>query len=69
MEFIAGIIVGVLICCLVKTRKKASGTFVIDLTDPMKDVCRFEMDESLNSIYTKDQILLNVKVYEDNTQN
>ena len=44
---------------------KPSGTFVIDLTDPMKDVCRFEMDESLESIYSKKQITLNLKTYGD----
>ena len=44
---------------------KPSGTFVIDLTDPMKDVCRFEMDESLETIYSKKQIVLNVKTYGD----
>ena len=42
---------------------KPSGTFVIDVSDPMKDICRFEMDESLDSIYSKKQILLNVRTY------
>ena len=44
---------------------KPSGTFVIDVSDPMKDVCRFEMTESLESIYSKKQIILNVKTYGD----
>ena len=48
-----------------KPQQKPSGTFVIDLTDPMKDVCRFEMDESLESICSKTQITLNVKTYGD----
>lgn len=67
MEFILGILIGGLLFWLFFERKKPSGTFVIDLTDPTKDVCRFEMDESLNSIYTKKRIVLNVKVFEDNS--
>ena len=50
-------------------RKKPSGTFVIDLRDPEKDVCRMEMDESLNDIYEKKQIILNVRVYEEDSLN
>lgn len=65
MEFLIGIFVGALLYYVFGERKKASGTFVIDTTDPEKDVCRFEMDESLNSIYMKRQILLNVRVYGD----
>lgn len=47
------------------SEQKPSGTFVIDVSDPMKDICRFEMDESLDSIYLKKQIVLNVKAYGD----
>jgi hypothetical protein len=65
MEFVIGIFVGALLYWVFGERKKASGTFVIDLTDPEKDVCRFEMDENLNSICMKKQIFLNVKVYEN----
>ena len=50
-----------------KPRTKPSGTFVIDVSDPMKDICRFEMDESLESIYLKKQIILNVKTYDDHS--
>lgn len=74
MDFILGFLIGGLIglsLMLISTSKtnKVSGTFVIDLRDPTKDICRFEMDESLNSIYSKKQITLNVKVYEDNSLN
>ena len=65
MEFLIGIFVGALLYYVFGVRKKASGTFVIDLTDPEKDVCRMDMDESLNDIYSKKQITLNVKVYEN----
>ena len=65
MDFIIGVFVGALLCYLLAGRKKVSGTFVFDTTDPEKDVCRFELDEDLNSIYMKKQIVLNVKVYDE----
>lgn len=67
MEFIVGIWVGLLLFYIFGVRKKPSGTFVIDLRDPEKDVCRLEMDDSLNDIYSKKQIILNVRVYEDDS--
>ena len=67
MEFIVGIWVGLLLFYVFGVRKKPSGTFVIDLRDPEKDVCRLEMDDSLNNIYSKKQIILNVRVYEDDS--
>lgn len=69
MEFLIGILVGALLYYVFGERKKASGTFVIDLRDPEKDVCRMEMDESLNDIYEKKRIVLNVRVYEDDSLN
>lgn len=69
VTFVIGILVGLLLYYVFGNRKKSSGTFVIDTTDPMKDICRFEMDESLNSIYSKKQIILKVRVIEDNSQN
>lgn len=65
VDFLIGIIVGAILLYAFGNRKKASGTFVIDTTDPTKDICRFEMDESLNEIYSKKQILLKVKVIEN----
>ena len=63
---VAGIIIGFWLSHFITTpTNKPSGTFVIDVSDPMKDVCRFEMEESLDSIYSKKQILLNVKTYGD----
>ena len=67
MEFIVGVWVGLLLFYVFGVRKKPSGTFVIDLRDPEKDVCRLEMDDSLNDIYSKKQIILNVRVYEDDS--
>ena len=67
MEFIVGVWVGLLLFYIFGVRKKPSGTFVIDLRDPEKDVCRLEMDDSLNDIYSKKRIILNVRVYEDDS--
>lgn len=67
MEFAVGIVIGLLLYYVFGSRKKASGTFVMDLTSPEKEVCRLEMDDSLNDIYFKKQIILNVRVYEDDS--
>lgn len=63
MDFIIGILVGGLLFYVFSERKKPSGTFIIDLSDPAKDVCRLELDENLNEIYEKKQIILNVKTF------
>ena len=65
MEFVIGIFVGGLLFWLFIDRKKPSGTFVIDFSDPLKDVCRLELDESINDIYHKKNILLKVKTYDE----
>ena len=68
MEFLIGIFVGLLLCYAFGTRKKTSGTFVIDFTDPVKDVCRLELEEDINDIYMRKQIILKVKTFEDISQ-
>ena len=68
MEFLIGIFVGALLFYVFAERKRASGTFVIDLSDPSKDVCRLELDESLNNIYTKKQVIFKVKAIESSSQ-
>ena len=62
MDFVIGIVVGIVLSYIFIqfTKKEPSGTFVIDLSDPMKDVCRLELDENIESIYTKKQIILNI---------
>lgn len=64
MEFLIGLFVGTIIaglfCYILSKRRKTSGTFIIDLTDPMKDICRLDLNESIDSIYIKKQIMLNV---------
>lgn len=67
MELIIGIFVGAMIYHVIVGRKRPVGTFVMDFTDPLKDVCRLELDRDLNEIYSKKHIYLQVKVYEDNS--
>ena len=63
---VVGVIIGFWLASFINKRdNKPSGTFVMDLTDPMKDVCTVELDECLESIYSKNQITLNVKTYGD----
>lgn len=74
MEFVIGIIVGFLIGATSfklytdKKNKKVSGSFIMDFTDPMKDICRLELEESLDSIYSKKRISLNVITHENSQQ-
>lgn len=74
MEFVIGVIVGVLIGATSfklytdKKNKKVSGSFIMDFTDPMKDICRLELEESLDSIYSKKRISLNVITHENSQQ-
>ena len=60
---IVGLVIGFSTRYILNKRIKPSGTFVIDVSDPMKDICRFEMNESLDTIYAKKQIVLDVKTY------
>ena len=45
-------------------RKIVAGTFHIDFSDPMKDVCNLELDTNLNDIYMMKQMILNIKTHE-----
>ena len=74
MEFVIGVIVGFLVGATSfklytdKKNKKVSGSFIMDFTDPMKDICRLELEESLDSIYSKKRISLNVITHENSQQ-
>lgn len=68
MEFLIGIFVGAFLYWVFCERKKSSGTFVIDFTDPTKDVCRLELDEDINIIYMKKCIMLNIKTLNTSQQ-
>lgn len=74
MEFVIGVIIGFLIGATSfklytdKKNKSVSGSFIMDFTDPMKDICRLELEESLDSIYSKKRISLNVITHENSQQ-
>lgn len=69
MDFLIGILIGLcvgVLCSYIfvkikKSKRKPSGVFVMDFSDPLKDVCRLELSEDLNSIYTKKSIILNIQ--------
>lgn len=67
--FFIGLIIGIGLVAVIRRKPKASGVFVIDFSDPLKDVCRLELAEDINSIYQKKQIILDVRTYGDETQN
>ena len=67
--FLAGLLVGVGITLFTRKKPKPSGTFVMDFSDPLKDICRLELSEDLNSIYEKKQIMLTIRTIENETQN
>ena len=70
MEFLIGIFVGGLLYYVFAERKKSSGVFVIDLSDPMNDeVCGITMYDTLNEISSKKQIILDVKLHTQNSSN
>lgn len=65
MEFLIGLIVGAifsgLVLYLISKRRKPSGSFILDFSDPMKDICRLDLEESLDDIYKKKRIILRIK--------
>lgn len=65
MEFLIGLFAGLIGVGLsefiIHKLKRFAGTFIIDFSDPMKDICRLELDESIDEIYTKKQITLKIK--------
>ena len=62
--FSVGVVIGCILHYAFAERKKSAGTFVIDFSDPMKDICRLELDEDINTLYSKKYISLKVKVFE-----
>lgn len=68
MEFILGVIVGVVIMYFYRRPQKPSGTFVMDFSNPDEEFCKLVMDEDLNSIYTKKEIILRVDAKDFDSQ-
>lgn len=59
--FLGGLFLGIGLTVILGKKQKPSGTFVMDFSDPLKDICRLELAEDLNSIYQKKQIILTVE--------
>ena len=63
-----GMISGFILGYIKFGRTKPSGTFVIDVSDPMKDICRLELGESLDSMFYKKSIVLTIEAHGDMSQ-
>lgn len=68
MEFILGLIIGVVVMCFFNRPQEPSGTFVMDFSNPDDEFCKLVMDEDLNSIYTKKRITLRVDAKDFDSQ-
>ena len=73
MEFLFWVMVGlcpfvILLVSTLSKKTKPSGMFIIDFSDPTKDVCRLELHEELESIYFKKHIILKIKKIEVSQQ-
>ena len=69
VEFVIGIGVGLLLYYVFGKRKVYDGDYIIDLSDPMKDVCRLELNDGPLSAWDKKHITLRVITYGDISQN
>ena len=67
MDFVVGIIVGAILYYAFCERKKPSGAFVIDLREAAEQPVVIKLHESLDSMYIKKQIILNVELLQDNS--
>ena len=68
MEFVIGILVGAFLYWVFAERKHASGSFIINMSDPMDETFKLEMYDGLGEIYSKKKIFLKVKIIGDNSQ-
>ena len=66
--FVIGMLVGALLFYIFVDRKKPSGTFTIDFSDPLKDICRLDLEDDLNNIWKKKHIVLKVVTRDINSQ-
>ena len=74
MQFILGLLAGLFLgaitaVVLFSKTEKQSGTFVIDFSDPAKDVCRLELETDINELYSKKHMVLAIKTYGENSLN
>lgn len=51
---------GYYFCKLSRKKLQYAGQFVIDMSDPMKDIFRLDLEVSIEEVYASDEILLRV---------
>ena len=68
VSFVIGIFIGALLFYIFVERKKPSGSFTIDFSDPAKDICRLDLEDDLNDIWEKKYIVLKVVTRDANSQ-
>lgn len=69
VEFIIGIFVGAFLFWVFVDRKRSSGTFIVDMSNPLEETFRLEIHDSFGELCTKKQIHFDVKVRNDNSLN
>ena len=66
--FVVGVFVGALLFYIFVDHKKPSGTFIIDCSDPLNEnLCTLNLHESLDAIWDKKKIVVNVKTYSNDS--
>ena len=69
IAYILGCLNAVLFVYIYRKTRKPSGTFVMDFSNPEEEFCKLVMDEDLNSIYMKKEIMLRVDAKDFDSQN
>lgn len=67
IEFIIGILVGVFLYWVFGERKRESGSFIVNMTDPLDETFKLDMYESLGELCAKKHIYLKVKIITDDS--
>ena len=69
IEFIIGILAGAFLFWVFCERKKSSGTFTVNMSDPLDETFKLDIYDSLGELCAKKQIHLDVKIINDNSLN
>lgn len=67
VEFIIGILVGVFLYWVFGKRKRVSGSFTVNMSDPMDETFQINFYESLGELCAKKHLYLEVKVLTDDS--
>lgn len=69
IEFIIGILVGAFLFWVFGERKRVSGSFTVNMTDPLDETFKIDFYESLGELCSKKYLYLKVKVLTDDSLN